>query len=88
MLISSTVHNSAYPRAETIKSLVAIISSQPQHAKAAASALSDIGEAMHESTTSDETFLLIDSTLSQDVNVRRGTLQALQVCFNLFIACT
>lgn len=33
---------------------------------------------MHENATQDETTLLITSTLSQDANVRRGCLQALQ----------
>jgi hypothetical protein len=62
-----------------MKSLMAIISSAPQHAKEAASALADIGEAIHALTTAEETTLLIESILSQDVNVRRACLQALQV---------
>jgi hypothetical protein len=73
------VHSPAFPRAETMKSLTSVIASQPQHAKAAAAALADIGEAMYKSTMVEETELLINSTLSQDVNVRRACLQALQV---------
>ncbi len=52
---------------------------QPRLSKESSSALIDLGQAISGNATSEETALLLDSTLVQEVYPRNASLQALQV---------
>ena len=52
---------------------------QPKLSKESSSALIDIGQAISRNATSEETTLLLDSTLVQEAHARNASLQALQV---------
>jgi hypothetical protein len=52
---------------------------QPKLSKESSSALIDLGEAISQNATSEETTLLLDSTLVQEAYARNASLQALQV---------
>ena len=75
----STVSDVAFPRTSTVRDLVHTIRNQPKLAKDANSALVDIGQAMQENATREETGELLRGTLYQEVYVRTSCLQTLQV---------
>ena len=75
----STVSDVAFPRTSTVRDLVHTIRNQPKLAKDANSALVDIGQAMQENATREETRELLRGTLYQEVYVRTSCLQTLQV---------
>jgi hypothetical protein len=52
---------------------------QPKLSKESSSALIDIGQAISANATSEETALLLGSTLVQEAYARNASLQALQV---------
>jgi hypothetical protein len=52
---------------------------QPKLSKESSSALIDLGQAISPNATSEETTLLLDSTLVQEAYARNVSLQALQV---------
>ena len=76
---SHAVHNDAFPRLETIQTLLHIIANHSKLAKDAASALTDLGAAIKDTATTTEISEIIAGTLSKDSNVRNAALQALQV---------
>jgi hypothetical protein len=63
----------------TIRDLLHIIAAHSKLAKDAASALTDLGAAIKDVATPEETREMIAGTLSKDSNVRNAALQALQV---------
>lgn len=68
----------AYPRLQTIKDLLQIITSHSRLAKDASAALTDLGAAIQDVATPEEISALIVGTLSADSGVRNSALQALQ----------
>jgi hypothetical protein len=52
---------------------------QPKLSKGSSSALIDLGQAISGNATSEETTLLLGSTLVQEAYARNASLQALQV---------
>lgn len=52
---------------------------QPKLSKGSSSALIDLGQAISGNATSEETALLLGSTLVQEAYARNASLQALQV---------
>lgn len=52
---------------------------QPKLSKESSSALIDLGQAISQNATNEETILLLDSTLVQEAYARNASLQALQV---------
>ncbi|TBU31959.1 ARM repeat-containing protein [Dichomitus squalens] len=68
----------AFPRTSTVRDLIHTIRNQPKLAKDANSALVDIGQAMQENATHEETGELLRGTLYQEVYVRTSCLQTLQ----------
>ncbi|TCD64479.1 translational activator of GCN4 [Steccherinum ochraceum] len=74
----SEFSHTAFPRKQTLELLLHVIRTQSKLAKEASSALIDIGQAIHTSTTADELNTLFRGTLSQEVYVRNSCLQALQ----------
>jgi len=52
---------------------------QPKLSKESSSALIDLGEAISGNATSEESTLLLESTLVQEAYARNASLQALQV---------
>lgn len=71
----------AYPRLDTIKSLLQIIRVHPQLAQTSVPSLVDLGEAIHLSASREETQTLIRGTLAQESLLRNACLQTLQVRF-------
>ena len=69
-----------YPREQIMRGLLQIIRQQPKLAKAASSALVDIGQGIQATVSPDELNVLIRGTLQQEVYVRNSCLQTLQVC--------
>lgn len=67
-----------------MESLLNIVKHQPKLSKEASSALIDLGEAIHATATREETAVLLNGTLLQEVYVRNSCLQTLQVCFAIF----
>ncbi|WVQ78061.1 hypothetical protein IAT38_000142 [Cryptococcus sp. DSM 104549] len=70
--------NDAYPRLQTIQTLVYILANYTKLSKDAASALADLGAAIKDAATHDEIREMIAGTLSKESNVRNAALQALQ----------
>ncbi|KAL4249154.1 TOG domain-containing protein [Abortiporus biennis] len=70
--------NEAFPRQRTVLDLIQIIRQQPKLAKEASSALIDLGQAMQETATHEDTAVVVKGTLSQEVYVRNSCLQTLQ----------
>ncbi|EIW69657.1 hypothetical protein TREMEDRAFT_73934 [Tremella mesenterica DSM 1558] len=68
----------AFPRLDTIQMLIDIIGTHSRLAKDASSALVDLGAAIKDVATLEESNRLIAGTLSKDANVRNAVLQALQ----------
>ena len=68
----------AYPRLQTIRDLLAIITNHSKLAKDAAAALTDLGAAIKDVASEAEIQEMISGTLSKDSNVRNAALQALQ----------
>lgn len=78
--LTRSVSNPAFPRKETLETLLLVIRQQPKLSKEASSALISIGQAIHETTTDNELSVLLRGTLNQEVYVRNSCLQTLQVC--------
>ncbi|THH23082.1 hypothetical protein EUX98_g8100 [Antrodiella citrinella] len=74
----SEFSHTMFPRTQTLSLLIHVIRSQSKLSKDASSALIDIGQAIHETATSEEITILLHGTLSQEVYVRSSCLQALQ----------
>ncbi|ODO11508.1 hypothetical protein I350_00288 [Cryptococcus amylolentus CBS 6273] len=70
--------NDAYPRYDTIRALLHILTTYTKLSKDAASALSDLGAAIKDVATHDEIRALVAGTLSKESYVRNAALQALQ----------
>jgi hypothetical protein len=73
------VADAAFPRSQVIRGLLHAMRTQPKLSKESSSALIDLGEAISGNATSEETTLLIESTLVQEAYARNASLQALQV---------
>lgn len=67
-----------YPRLETIRDLLRVITDYPRLAKDAMQALVDLGDAIKHVASVEEVQGLIMGTLSKDMNVRKAALEALQ----------
>ena len=67
-----------YPRLDAIRLLIDIISTYPRLGKEAASALIDLGDAIKDVASPEESRQMIRGTLSKDSVVRNAALQALQ----------
>ncbi|KAG6884723.1 hypothetical protein C0993_008704 [Termitomyces sp. T159_Od127] len=70
--------NPAFPRMQTIEKLLHVIRQQPKLSKDASSALVELGEAIHATSSPDEISVLLQGTLRQEVYVRHSCLQTLQ----------
>ncbi|KAI9508386.1 ARM repeat-containing protein [Russula earlei] len=68
----------AFPRSQVIHGLLHAMRTQPKLSKESSSALIDLGQAISPNATSEETTLLLDSTLVQEAYARNVSLQALQ----------
>ncbi|KAF9012742.1 armadillo-type protein [Cyathus striatus] len=68
----------AFPRVETMKTLIHLIRNQPKLSKDASSALVDLGQAIHASATREETNVLLHGVLLQESYARNSCLQAIQ----------
>jgi hypothetical protein len=75
------VADAAFPRLQVIRGLLHAMRTQPKLSKESSSALIDLGEAISGNATSEETTLLLESTLVQEAYARNASLQALQVIF-------
>lgn len=73
--------DAAFPRPQIIRGLLHAMRTQPKLSKGSSSALIDLGQAISSNATSEETALLLDSTLVQEAYARNASLQALQVIF-------
>lgn len=73
------VADPAFPRPQVIRGLLHAMRTQPKLSKESSSTLIDLGQAISGNATSEETTLLIDSTLVQEAYARNASLQALQV---------
>ena len=73
------VADAAFPRPQVIRGLLHAMRTQPKLSKESSSTLIDLGQAIFGNATSEETTLLIDSTLVQEAYARNASLQALQV---------
>ena len=73
------VADAAFPRPQVIRGLLHAMRTQPKLSKVSSSTLIDLGQAISGNATSEETTLLIDSTLVQEAYARNASLQALQV---------
>jgi len=73
------VADPAFPRPQVIRGLLHAMRTQPKLSKESSSTLIDLGQAVSGNATSEETTLLIDSTLVQEAYARNASLQALQV---------
>lgn len=73
------VSQTAFPRKQTIESLIHVIRQQPKLAKDASSALIDVGQAIQSTVQPDELRALLRGSLLQEVYVRNSCLQTLQV---------
>ena len=73
------VADAAFPRLQVIRGLLHAMRTQPKLSKESSSALIDLGEAISGNATSEETTLLLESTLVQEAYARNASLQALQV---------
>jgi hypothetical protein len=62
-----------------MESLLHVIRLQPKLAKEASSTLVGIAQTIHGNVTAEETKILLNGTLAQEVYVRTSCLQALQV---------
>ncbi|EMD33195.1 hypothetical protein CERSUDRAFT_142825 [Gelatoporia subvermispora B] len=67
-----------FPRSRAIEDLIHLIRNQPKLAKEASSALIDLGQAMQSTATRNETSILLQGLLVQEVYVRNSCLQTLQ----------
>ncbi|KAH8103551.1 armadillo-type protein [Cristinia sonorae] len=74
----SEFSQTAFPRKRTLELLLHVIRTQSKLAKDASSALIDIGQAIHATTSTEELKVLLQGTLTQEVYVRNSCLQALQ----------
>lgn len=72
------VSDANYPRLETIRDLLRVITAYPRLAKDAMQALVDLGDAIKDVASVEEVQGLIVGTLSKDMNVRKAALEALQ----------
>ncbi|KAI0688462.1 ARM repeat-containing protein [Cytidiella melzeri] len=70
--------DTAFPRQDTLETLLSVIRQQPKLSKEASSALISIGQAIHDTTTPEELNTLLRGTLLQEVYVRNSCLQTLQ----------
>jgi hypothetical protein len=70
--------DAAFPRPQIIRGLLHAMRTQPKLSKESSSALIDLGQAISRNATSEETTLLLDSTLVQETYARNASLQALQ----------
>ncbi|KAJ7600549.1 armadillo-type protein [Mycena floridula] len=68
----------AFPRSQTLESLVHVIRQQPRLSKEASSTLVDLGQAIVAVATRSDIDVLLHGTLLQEVYVRNSCLQALQ----------
>lgn len=73
------VSQTAFPRKQTMESLIHVIRQQPKLAKDASSALIDVGQAIQSTVQPDELRALLRGSLLQEVYVRNSCLQTLQV---------
>lgn len=73
------VADAAFPRLQVIRGLLHAMRTQPKLSKESSSALIDLGEAISGNAASEETTLLLESTLVQEAYARNASLQALQV---------
>jgi hypothetical protein len=73
------VADTAFPRPQVIRGLLHAMRTQQKLSKVSSSTLIDLGQAISGNATSEETTLLIDSTLVQEAYARNASLQALQV---------
>lgn len=71
--------DAAFPRPQIIRGLLHAMRTQPKLSKGSSSALIDLGQAISGNATSEETALLLGSTLVQEAYARNASLQALQV---------
>ncbi|KAJ7224326.1 armadillo-type protein [Mycena pura] len=70
--------DTAFPRKQTMQTLLHVIRQQPKLSKEASSALIDLGEAVHPNASREEVDVLLNGILAQEVYVRNSCLQALQ----------
>ncbi|KAF7294474.1 TOG domain-containing protein [Mycena kentingensis (nom. inval.)] len=75
---SGEFDDAAFPRRQTLESLLTTIRQQLKVAKDASSALIDLGASAHSNATRDEMDILLRGTLTQEVHVRNSCLQTLQ----------
>lgn len=73
-----SVSDTNYPRLETIRDLLRVITAYPRLAKDAMQALVDLGDAIKDDASVEEVQGLINGTLSKDMSVRKAALEALQ----------
>lgn len=73
------VADTAFPRPQVIRGLLHAMRTQPKLSKESSSALIELGQAISGNATSEETALLLESTLVQEAYARNASLQALQV---------
>lgn len=76
--LTLAVSDGNYPRLETIRDLLRVITDYPRLAKDAMQALVDLGDAIKDVASVEEVQGLIVGTLSRDMNVRKAALEALQ----------
>lgn len=77
----NTVADTAFPRLLVLEGLLHALRYQLKLTKEASSTLIDVGQAIFPNVTSEETTMLLQSTLYQEAHVRNASLQALQVRF-------
>lgn len=72
------VSDQNYPRLETIRDLLRMITAYPRLGKEAAQSLIDLGDAIKDVASVTEVQGLVAGTLSKDLTVRKAALEALQ----------
>ncbi|KIY43656.1 translational activator GCN1 [Fistulina hepatica ATCC 64428] len=72
------LNDKAYPRTLVLESLIRIMQGHLKLTKEASSALVDMGQIIYPTVTKEEADILLQSTLSQEVQVRNACLQTLQ----------
>ena len=76
---SAVMSDVNYPRSAIIKVLLKAIGSYTKHSKDASSTLVNLGESIRDNATREESTILIEGTLADEIYVRSSCLQALQV---------
>ncbi|TIA90061.1 hypothetical protein E3P99_01792 [Wallemia hederae] len=75
---SAVMSDVNYPRSAIIKVLLKAIASYTKHSKDASSTLVNLGESIRDNATREESTILIEGTLADEIYVRSSCLQALQ----------